>query len=174
MFFLLNQLDTSVTSAVVSLIPRSSLIDHFFSFWSVSFHALPIWIAVVILIMIFEEKHHHMFIVSCILAFGISGLLSNFVIKNIVQRPRPVVAINQTYQCPTDFSFPSSHAATAFATATVIVAFHKKKKWIFYALLYTVAVLISLSRIYLQCHFVGDIVFGAILGYLIGKLFSPK
>ena len=39
-------------------------------------------------------------------------------------------------------------------------------------LLLTWAILVSYSRIYLGVHYPGDVIFGAALGALLGKLFS--
>ncbi|MEK7096731.1 MAG: phosphatase PAP2 family protein, partial [Patescibacteria group bacterium] len=67
--------------------------------------------------------------------------------------------------CPKDFSFPSTHAATAFVAAEILAYFNKKRKWFYFA----VAILISYSRIYLGCHYFFDVVFGAIIGWLVSQ-----
>ena len=65
-------------------------------------------------------------------------------------------------------SFPSGHAAVAFAAATVFALEYKDKPFI-PILSYTVASLISLSRITENKHWTTDIFMGAVLGYYTGK-----
>ncbi|EKE14348.1 MAG: hypothetical protein ACD_12C00559G0006, partial [uncultured bacterium] len=55
---------------------------------------------------------------------------------------------------------------TAFAAATVLAYFDKKRRWFYYS----AALLISYSRIYLGCHYFFDVIIGALIGFLISKL----
>ena len=68
-----------------------------------------------------------------------------------------------------DRSFPSSHAARAFAVATVF-ADHYPQPVPFIA--YSAASVIGLSRIFLDEHFASDVFAGAALGFVIGKTLS--
>ena len=68
-----------------------------------------------------------------------------------------------------DRSFPSSHAARAFATAAVF-ADHYAQPVPFIA--YSAASLIGLSRMLLDEHFASDVLAGAVLGFAIGKTLS--
>lgn len=59
-------------------------------------------------------------------------------------------------------SFPSGHTTSAIAMAFVLMMRSLKKSWIvFYMLLF---VFIALTRVYLNQHFVRDVVFGMFLG----------
>lgn len=170
------QFDTQITQFIYKLIPHNQIFDFFFSFLSMKGGSIPIWTGIVVLLVIFEEtlpkrsrrKISKKLIFSFLLSLFLTSLLI-FGMKHLIQRPRPNLQSSifnlQTYSCPKDFSFPSGHAATSFTAATML-AFFDKKRGLFY---YGVAFLISLSRIYLGCHYFLDVVGGGIIGYLIGK-----
>jgi membrane-associated phospholipid phosphatase len=68
--------------------------------------------------------------------------------------PKPLV------RTPTDASFPSGHAATSFAAATVLSFAWPRWAPAFYLL----ALAIGFSRVYVGVHYPLDIVGGALLG----------
>jgi undecaprenyl-diphosphatase len=101
----------------------------------------------------------------------VSDQLSSFVIKNLVVRIRPCNALPDVRilaGCTTSFSFPSSHAVNNFAVAVFFYKIFPKLKWI----LFTVASLIAISRIYVGRHYPSDVVGGAIIGAVIGYIFA--
>ena len=63
-------------------------------------------------------------------------------------------------------TFPSGHAITVFAVATVLCLYHRNKRlqylWI------SLALIVALSRVYLSMHFLTDIFVGSVFGILIG------
>jgi membrane-associated phospholipid phosphatase len=66
-------------------------------------------------------------------------------------------------------SFPSGHAITAFAVATVIARrYGKDHHWVPYAA-YGGAALVGFSRLTLSAHFTADVFMGAALGYSISR-----
>ena len=76
--------------------------------------------------------------------------------------------MNILASCTGSYSFPSSHAVNNFAVAVFFYRLFPKLKWI----LLGSAALIALSRPYVGVHYPSDILFGALLGVLIGYLFS--
>jgi undecaprenyl-diphosphatase len=125
-----------------------------------------------------EEKKHKEFIIFFLTSLLVSSFLANIVIKNLVRRTRPFSThpistdSHNFHQFPLiltnypfDYSFPSGHAATSFAAATILAYFDKKRKKLFYL----IAVLIAFSRVYLGYHYFLDVIVGAMLGYLISK-----
>ncbi len=64
-------------------------------------------------------------------------------------------------------SFPSGHAASAFAVATVASHNFKEHKWVAPAC-YSLAAIASISRVYRDKHWASDIAAGAVLGILTG------
>ena len=65
-------------------------------------------------------------------------------------------------------SFPSGHAAEAFAIATVFERRYRDHKWVPW-IAYGVATLIDFSRITLQSHFPSDVFVGSAIGYTVGR-----
>lgn len=92
------------------------------------------------------------------------NLLFTFAIKHLVKRKRPFqanVKINAVYQ-PRDYSFPSGHTSSAFATATSLSQVYRK--WYVIAPAYLYAGSIGYARMYLGVHYPSDVATGAILG----------
>ena len=173
--------DTVITNFLKNLLPHNFFFDLFFSFFSLKGNAIFVWILVIIIASILEEKKHpgiskndKKFILAFTLSFLLTAFLVEYPLKNLFHRPRPNQLIITNFnrlklistQCPTDFSFPSGHAATAFAAATVLTFFDKKRRFFYY----TIALLIAYSRLYLGCHYFLDVLGGGVLGIIIGKL----
>lgn len=64
-------------------------------------------------------------------------------------------------------SFPSGHAAGAFALAAVFSTRYRDHRWVPWVA-YSVATLVGFSRITLQAHFPSDVFAGGVLGGVIG------
>ncbi|MGD1157982.1 MAG: phosphatase PAP2 family protein [Terriglobia bacterium] len=65
-------------------------------------------------------------------------------------------------------SFPSGHAAAAFALATVVSQRNGGKRWVA-PVAYGLASLVATSRITVRTHFPSDVFVGAALGLMIGR-----
>jgi membrane-associated phospholipid phosphatase len=65
-------------------------------------------------------------------------------------------------------SFPSGHAAAAFAVATVFSHRYRQHRWVPWVA-YGMASVISFSRVTNQSHFPSDVFLGAALGYTMTK-----
>lgn len=114
--------------------------------------------------------------VKIFLALGVLAavcdLFSYRLVKQFIQRPRPnhLIELEATVKVPhspTSYSFPSNHAVTSFALATLLSFFYPKLSILFF----TVASLIGLSRVYVGVHFLSDVVGGMIIGLCFGFLF---
>lgn len=127
-----------------------------------------IWFIIAIVLFIQEEKKDHWFFAPFLFAGGLSYFVSELLLKPLVGRIRPSLDMGASIvgNQSTDPSFPSGHATIAFAMAVVLSRKEPKWKWIFYSL----AVLISLSRIYLGVHYPLDVIAGGIIGLVIGSL----
>lgn len=174
--------DLYTTALLRTIFPHNDFFNLFFSFFSLKGNSILIWILIIIVIVVFEERKNpgissrdKKFISIFLVSFLVTSVLSTFVLKNVFRRPRPFFRTDYnrfqlikpilTDACPKDYSFPSGHAVTAFAAAAVLTSFNKKRKWFYYI----TAILISYSRIYLGCHYLFDVFVGAIFGYLISK-----
>lgn len=105
------------------------------------------------------------------------ALLANQVIAHLWARPRPFTehpALTHVLGArTTDPSFPSDHAAAAFAIAFAVLAFSRRAGIGFLG----VAALIAVSRVALGMHYPSDVLAGALVGFgaatLVTTLGSP-
>lgn len=162
--------DAYVSQFITNAMPHNAFMDLFFSFFALQGVFAYIWVLPVLFIFLYEEIRSHIFMARMSVTLVVNYILLS-ALKLFVARPRPflyaetaLINAQLTRACPTDFSFPSGHATIAVGIAVVMAHTDKKRRVLYYAL----AGLICLSRIYLQCHFVGDVVIGALLGYFIG------
>lgn len=80
-----------------------------------------IWIAVGIIFLLI--RGYRRYGVALLLVLLVGTLFGSFILKPLVARVRPFeinTAISLLIARPTDFSFPSGHAMSSFAAATVI------------------------------------------------------
>jgi undecaprenyl-diphosphatase len=87
-------------------------------------------------------------------------------LKGLFDRPRPPLRYpsqDPLVAVPDTASFPSGHAATSFAGATILAFAFPRVAPLFYVL----ATAVGFSRVYLGVHYPLDIVGGAVLGTLI-------
>jgi membrane-associated phospholipid phosphatase len=93
-------------------------------------------------------------------------------VKALVRRSRPFVRVTQArivgYRA-SGRSFPSGHTSQAFFMATLIAQHFHANAWVFF-LLYAIALLVGITRIYVGAHYPRDVLAGAILGSVWGLL----
>lgn len=124
-----------------------------------------IWFLLGILIFFREEKRDHRFYLLFLATALLASVIPHLLLKPLFGRLRPVWLPEALVFVPVnDYSFPSGHATFSFTMATLLSAYEPGWK----TGLYTLAILISFSRIYLGVHYPLDVIAGGILGTLIG------
>ncbi|GEM_PF-616248 len=138
----------------------SPLLDAFF--WAVTNtgSALLLFVLAVLVYWLLDKRTGLLLAVALLISSAVNGVLKRF-----FGMPRPPEAVQKIVA--EGNGFPSGHAQQSSSLWSV-AAFRLRKMWIPLAI---VAIpLISLSRVYLGVHFVGDVLGGVAIGIAIGAL----
>jgi undecaprenyl-diphosphatase len=95
------------------------------------------------------------------LGVGIAGITTKS-LKILIGRGRPEDVQNLMMYGADSYAFPSGHTTLAFAMAIALA--HTRDRAVERYYLYTLAVLVGISRIYLGAHYVSDVIAGAAIG----------
>jgi undecaprenyl-diphosphatase len=118
-----------------------------------------VWLAIaLVLALLWRRLSIFVFVLA---ADAIADLVSAL-LKAAIPRARP--HLNHLVTLPTSHSFPSGHAATSFACATVLGAAAPRYRIAFLVL----AAAIAYSRLYNGVHYPLDVLGGVVLGVLVG------
>ena len=93
-------------------------------------------------------------------------------VKALVRRSRPIFRVTQARIVglrAIGRSFPSGHTSQAFFSATLIAPYFHASAWMVF-LLYGIALLVGITRMYVGAHYPRDVLAGAILGSAWGLL----
>ena len=102
-------------------------------------------------------------------ALTLTAVLINLVVKPMFTRKRPyeiLETVRTMINPPFGSSFPSGHAASSFAAASMLWFFNMPFRYFALAL----ALLIAVSRVYLMVHFPSDVLVGVVSGIVISYL----
>lgn len=152
---------------------HNRVLDQFFIMYTWVGDGLFI-LAIVVLLALFGKRKEA---VILFFAYASSGLVTQL-LKHTFDQPRPSLYFTQSKIAYDHFvkgvilhssnSFPSGHATTAFAVATVIALFYHSKVVSIAAFVF--ALLAAYSRIYLGQHFLHDVTAGAFTGVFFSML----
>lgn len=166
MWEVINQWDANLLLWIQNNL-RSELLTPFMKFITTLGNAGMIWIILSIVLVI--NRGTRKVGITCALALLCSLLINNIILKNLISRPRPFVALKELtllVRKPRETSFPSGHTASSFAAATVILLGsgskekgHKVRR-LFGVMAIVLAALIAFSRLYLGCHYPLDVIGG--------------
>lgn len=95
------------------------------------------------------------------IGFVATGIII-FALKYASKRERPE---NHIENLISRASFPSGHSGNSFMTATILSAY-LGRSFAFFVL----AIAIAASRVYLEDHYLSDVLVGSVIGFLIGQI----
>lgn len=126
------------------------------------------WIAVSLLLLVPKKTRK----IGCMsfMALFVSLLINNLMLKNLVGRMRPydcISSLTRLIPQQVDYSFPSGHTGSSFASAYVLYKGLPKKAGIAAVAL---AALIGLSRLYVGVHYPSDVLVGLFTGLASGYI----
>ena len=135
-----------------------------------------IWLAASVIMLFFKKSRRAGFL--SLAALFSSYIIDNVILKNLVARARPyevVAGLQLLIGKQSDFSFPSGHTGSSFASAVILYQELPKR---FGEAAIALACFIGFSRLYLGVHYPSDVIGGALIGSLIAvtirKLFYNR
>ena len=134
---------------------RSSVLTKFFEGLT-SFGSPVVTLTLILFLFSFERS---VVGVSLLLGLVLSGVLVT-VIKRFVGRVRPESHLDVVFS---EESFPSGHSTNAFGSAMILSQYFGRRN-----LFFGLAGLVAVSRVYLDDHYLSDVVAGSLLGVAIG------
>lgn len=144
---------------------RSEPMTAFFRFITTLGNTAVIWIVLTVVCLCI--KRYRVAGICSGASLILSALVNNVFLKNVIARTRPYEVIEglvRLIPAQVDYSFPSGHTGSSFASAVILYFFLPRKYGIIALIL---AVLISLSRLYLGVHYPSDVLGGAVIGTII-------
>jgi len=128
------------------------------------------WGIVVLIMILVDPKSGMRAAIEILPVLWLTMLTVNFPLKRFFRRRRPFLAFVKARVLgprPKDFSFPSGHSAAAFGGALLLTT-HVP---VLGPLLYAIALIVAVSRIYLGVHYPSDVVLGAAAGTLLATAY---
>ncbi len=129
-----------------------------------------------ILATVIDSTGNHLLAYALIIGV-LSLTLFVHIIKILVRRRRPYIRLENIRivgSAESGRSFPSGHTSQAFFLATLLLQYNHLAGYL-WVILYTVASLVGITRIYVGMHYPRDVLGGAILGTswgIVGVLLS--
>lgn len=178
-----HQLDQQITLTINSW--HSAISDPIWAFFSDKIVWIPMYVAIIaLLIWKLGWKKGLVVVAAAALTFAFCDQFSN-VVKHAVGRIRPLkdefMLANGLHVLEKGggYSFFSAHAANAFGLACSTFAgfcagYDKKPSWLkaYGTWMFFWAAMVSISRIFVGKHYLGDVIVGSIVGSIGGLIFG--
>lgn len=145
----------------------SPLLDSFMPAITSIGNAGCIWIVLCLILLLSKRHRKYGFMLAGALILCL--LIGNVGLKPLIARERPFNfndAITLLISTPLDYSFPSGHTMSSFASAAILYYMNKKVGIAAYVL----ASVIAFSRLYLYVHYPSDVLAGVLIGILIARI----
>lgn len=172
----LSQFDRQVTLFLNSF--HNSFFDFLMDWISYRFTWVPFYLFLLYILFKHFGKSTWLMLIGIALLITASDQSANLIKNHLVQRYRPChdaslsELIHLVGNCGGNFGFISAHASNSFALAIFLILSTKKRiSWLNPVML-VYAALVSYSRVYNGVHFVGDILCGALWGFVLAYGFS--
>lgn len=124
-----------------------------------------IWVALGLGAAAIDRERRARFLAAA--AVGPAAVLVNYAVKVAVGRERPLIEDHPPLaRAPSKLSFPSAHATSSLAAATALGRIAPEARLPLYGL----AGAICVCRPYLGMHYPSDVLAGAVLGTVLGRL----
>jgi len=126
------------------------------------------WLTIILIVILVIARRYRASAFMVVNVLGWAGL-GNYLLKNLVQRPRPMV---DRLVAASSYSFPSGHSITVMLLwGTVIVLAgrylraHQVWRWLITGLASLWIVAVGLSRVFVGVHYPSDVLAGWLLGF---------
>ena len=157
----------------------NSFLDKIAPVWREQSTWYPMYIAILLYIIIKLKKQSWKWALAFILSVSVADIISSHILKDWVGRVRPCsepLLIGHCRSllgwCPSSGSFTSSHAANHFAMG-MFMYYTMQRFFGRFAVIFIVwAATIAYAQVYVGVHYPFDVLGGAALGIVIGKLMS--
>ncbi len=159
------RIDNFVSNNIVFM--QNSFLNAFFMFVDFIFESYFVILFVIIVYFILHYNGKKKEAVVFLFAMILCEILV-FIMKNVVARARPALALLSN----ADYSFPSGHVASAIVFFGFLIYFSLKyakeeKRKIYVILSIITIIIISFSRIYLNVHWMSDVIGSLFLGLFV-------
>ena len=159
----------------VNRIATHPILDVLMPFFRESTVWIPFYLFLIVFIFVNFGKKGWVWLLFAFITVLLTDQLSSSIIKNWVQRPRPCadpLFSNQVRllldHCSGGYSFTSSHATNHFGVATFLFVTLGRFFGSWKYLLFIWAALICYAQVYVGVHYPLDVIFGALLGFMLG------
>jgi undecaprenyl-diphosphatase len=159
----------------INQVATHPLTDTLMPFFRESTLWIPFYLFLIVFVFVNFGKKGWVWLLFAFITLLLTDQFSSSIIKNWVQRPRPCadpLLYGQVRllldHCSGGYSFTSSHATNHFGVATFLFVTLGRYFGNWKYLLFIWAALICYAQVYVGVHYPLDVVFGALLGFLIG------